>query len=144
MSQSQPGSEREICCEWCKSPNDPTSSKCWLCWSQAWRPLTDLSPIQKRARLYRTIARSMIVIAAIAAFLALAFLVPLAACLLGVFALPAWLVTEHKDLRRHERGEEGYSTGRKFAAFIGITLLFHIIYVLILIEIMTASCLFLI
>lgn len=128
---SQPGSEREIPCRYCNAPNDPGSSECWLCQRRGWRPLTGLSPahespIRVQPRPVTTIGKLMIVIAVIAVFLALEVLAPPVAVALMVSAVPAWIVTEFKDYRRRCRGEERYSPGRKFALFLGLTILFPI------------------
>ncbi|MHB1560633.1 MAG: hypothetical protein ACYC61_24535 [Isosphaeraceae bacterium] len=126
---SQLGPKREIPCRYCHAPNDPGSSECWLCQRRGWRPLTGLSPayespIRVRPRPVTTIGKLMIVIAVIAVFLALAVLAPPVAVALTVSAVPAWIVTEFKDYRR--RGGGGYSPGRKFALFLGLTFLFPI------------------
>lgn len=127
MSQSRP--ELELPCRYCNAPNELGSSECWLCQRRGWRPLTGLSPayespIRVRPRPVTTIGKLMIVIAVIAVFLALAVLAPPVAVALTVSAVPAWIVTEFRDFRRRRRGEEGYSPGRKFALFLGLTLLF--------------------
>ncbi len=128
MSQSQPSTEGKICCWYCNAPNDPGASECWLCRRRGWRHLAGLSPpcespTRKRARLVRTIARRMIVIAVIAVLLGPAALVPavwvpMVLFFLVISAVPAWIVTECKNSRRHERGEEVYSPGRQLAVFI--------------------------